>query len=52
MRVTLERVSRRLSRLIDLSASASRFKEHHGPLAGDFAEFYPLLQEHVTQNRR
>jgi len=45
VRITLDRISRRLRRPFDLGAAASELDTHYTALTRDFADFFPQIQK-------
>jgi len=46
VRMTLNRMSKRLRRPFDLASAADELDRHHVALERDFAEFFPLIRSH------
>ena len=50
VRLTLNRMSRRLRRPVDLGAATDELERHYAELAHDFAEFFPGIRAHFGGN--
>lgn len=48
VQLTLERISRRLRRRVELGEAARELVQHYEALEGDFNEFFPELRAHVN----
>jgi acyl carrier protein phosphodiesterase len=48
VRVTLQRMSRRLRRPVDLGAAADELERHYAELDSDFAAFFPLIRSQFS----
>lgn len=48
IRLTLERISRRFRRRVELGTAVTELENNYGDLRGDFEEFFPELRAHVA----
>jgi acyl carrier protein phosphodiesterase len=49
VRLTLERISRRFRRPIDLAGGVAELERHYADFGADFDAFFPELQQHVAR---
>lgn len=52
VRLTLQRMSRRFRRPVDLAAGVAELEQNYAEFSADFDEFFPQLREHVASVSR
>jgi acyl carrier protein phosphodiesterase len=48
VRITLDRIAKRLRRPVELGAAAGELQRHYPGLSGDFADFFPQIKQHFS----